>query len=227
VHVSSGKIWPFSENSSLPLVTQAGYGPGKLYISASIELSWRREWLQAGVPNRGYSYPQGVRDWISRGTKILGSQSSFYMSYRAIYISIFWGVLRMLWPDKGVRTAKKVGNPWLQETNKASFCQPLRHCGSGDEYVVWFISVTRFCLSCVVERHVLKMTFHHNVKKDLFHIPTNTRIFRYFGWPEGPETDIVAWSDSLSHLIYRAFLLYILTFCYCAAGGTRSIFNVT
>jgi len=46
----------------------------------------------AGVPNWGYSYPQGVRDWTSRGTKILGSQSSLYISYRAIYISkSFWG----------------------------------------------------------------------------------------------------------------------------------------
>jgi len=44
-----------------------------------------------GVPNRVYSYPQGVRDWTSRGTKILGSQSSLYISYRAIYISKFFG----------------------------------------------------------------------------------------------------------------------------------------
>ena len=27
-------------------------------------------------------------------------------------IRIFLGVRRMLWPDKGVRAAKKVGNPW-------------------------------------------------------------------------------------------------------------------
>jgi len=47
---------------------------------------------RTGVPNRVYSYPQGVRDWTSRGTKILGSQSSLYISYRAIYISkFFWG----------------------------------------------------------------------------------------------------------------------------------------
>jgi len=46
---------------------------------------------RTGVPNRGYSYPQGVRDWTSRGTKILGSQSSLYISYRAIYISKFFG----------------------------------------------------------------------------------------------------------------------------------------
>jgi len=46
-------------------------------------------WSEAGVPNRGYSYPQGVRDWTSRGTKILGSQSSLYISYRAIYICLF------------------------------------------------------------------------------------------------------------------------------------------
>ena len=47
---------------------------------------------KSGVPNRGYSYPQGVRDWTSRDTKVLGSQSSLYISYRAIYISkFFWG----------------------------------------------------------------------------------------------------------------------------------------
>jgi len=55
-----------------------------------------------------------------------------------------------------------------------------------------------------VEHHVLKMTFHHNVKNNLFHALTNIPAFsRYFGWPEGSETDIVASSDSVSHLIYR------------------------
>jgi len=48
--------------------------------------------FRSGVPNRGYLYSQWVRDWTSRGTKILGSQSSLYISYRAIYISkFFWG----------------------------------------------------------------------------------------------------------------------------------------
>ena len=43
-------------------------------------------------------------------------------------------------------------------------------------------------LCCEVEHHVLKMTFHHNVKKNLFHISTNIlAFFRYIGWPEGPE----------------------------------------
>jgi len=71
-----------------------------------------------------------------------------------------------------------------------------------------------------VEHHVSKMTFHHNPKKNLFHISTNIPVFfRYFGWPEDPETDIVASSDSVSHLIYRIILLYILTFfCYCTVG---------
>jgi len=70
----------------------------------------------------------------------------------------------------------------------------------------------------VVEHHVLKMTFHHNFKKNLFHISTNITAFsRYIGWPRGPETDIVASSDSVSHLIYRAFLWYFLTL-YCTAG---------
>jgi len=71
---------------------------------------------------------------------------------------------------------------------------------------VWYISVTSSCLFYVVERHVFKMTFHHDVKKKLFHISTNISVFfRYIGWPEGRETDIVASSDSVSHLIYRFF----------------------
>jgi len=78
----------------------------------------------------------------------------------------------------------------------------LRHCGSGDEYGLWYFSATNFCLFCVVGHHVLKMTFHHNVKKNLFHISTNISAFlRYTGWPEGPETDSVA----SSHPIYRVF----------------------
>jgi len=53
-------------------------------------------------------------------------------------------------------------------------------------------------------------------------------FFQYTGWPEGPETDIVASSDSISHLIYCVFRWYILTFlCYCTAGETWSIFIVT
>jgi len=48
------------------------------------------------------------------------------------------------------------------------------------------------------------MTFHHNVKKNLFHISTNIPAFsRYIDWPEDPETDIIASSDSVSHLICR------------------------
>ena len=53
---------------------------------------------------------------------------------------------------------------------------------------------------------VLKMTFHHNVKKNLFHNSTNIpAFFRCIGWPEGPEIDIVASNDSISHLIYEGF----------------------
>jgi len=50
-------------------------------------------------------------------------------------------------------------------------------CGSDDEQDLWCISVTSFCLFCVVEHHVSKMTFHHNVKKNLFHISTNIPAF--------------------------------------------------
>jgi len=47
------------------------------------------------------------------------------------------------------------------------------------------------------------MTFHHNVRKNLFHISTNIpAFFRYIDWP---ETDIVASSGSVSDLIYRVF----------------------
>jgi len=53
-------------------------------------------------------------------------------------------------------------------------------------------------------------------------------FFRYIGWSEDPETDIVASTDSVSHLIYCVFRWYLLTFfCYCTAGYTRSIFMVT
>jgi len=45
----------------------------------------------------------------------------------------------------------------------------------------WIRLVIRFCdkvcLFCVMERNVLKMTFHHYVKKNLFHISTNTPHF--------------------------------------------------
>jgi len=65
----------------------------------------------------------------------------------------------------------------VKEKNKASFCQLLRYCGSGDEQDLWRISVTSFCLFCVVGHHVSKMTFHHNIKKNLFHISTNILAF--------------------------------------------------
>jgi len=48
------------------------------------------------------------------------------------YISIFLGVLRMLWPDKGVRAAKKVGNPCLKRISH------MRHrvtCSTSQSYV--------------------------------------------------------------------------------------------
>jgi len=94
----------------------------------------------------------------------------------------------------------------VKEKNKAIFCQLLCHCGSDDEYDLEYISVTSFCLFCVVEHRVLKMTFHYNVKKNYFIFqPIFPHLFRYTGWPEGPETDIVASSDNVSHLIYRVF----------------------
>jgi len=51
------------------------------------------------------------------------------------------------------------------------------------------------------------MNFNRNFKKNLFHISTNIpAFFRHIGWPKRPETDIVASSDSVTHLIYRAFV---------------------
>jgi len=53
---------------------------------------------------------------------------------------------------------------------------------------------------------MFKDDLHHNVKKNLFHISTNIpAFFRYIGWPEGPEIDMIASSDSVSHLIHRVF----------------------
>jgi len=57
--------------------------------------------------------------------------------------------------------------------------------------------------------------------------PILPHSFRYSCWPDGPETDSIGSSDSVSHLIRRVFRLYILTFfCYCTAGWTWSIFIV-
>ena len=54
--------------------------------------------------------------------------------------------------------------------------------------VLWYISATSFCLFCFVEHHVLKVTFHHNVKKNLFHISTNIPAFFPVYWLDrGPR----------------------------------------
>ena len=46
-------------------------------------------------------------------------------------------------------------------------------------------------------------------------------FFQVYWLARGPETNIVASSDSVSHLIHRAFRWYIMTFfCYCPAGWT-------
>jgi len=61
---------------------------------------------------------------------------------------------------------------------EASFCQVLRRCGSAYEQNLGCISVTSFCLFCVVKQHGLKITFHHNVKEKLCHFSTNfTSLF--------------------------------------------------
>jgi len=51
-----------------------------------------------------------------------------------------------------------------------------------------------------------KNDFHHNVKRNCFSFqPVFPHFFRYIGWPESPETNIVTSRDSVSHLISPAF----------------------
>jgi len=70
--------------------------------------------------------------------------------------------------------------------------------------------VTSFCNFCIVEHRVSKMTFHHNVKKNLFYISINIpAFFRFIGWPEGPETDIVTSSDSVSVITSLFYISYM------------------
>jgi len=87
------------------------------------------------------------------------------------------------------------------------------------------IFVMIFCLFCVVKQHCLKITVYHHVKEDLCHFSTNIPAFLWhISWR---ETDIVVSSDSLSHLIYRAFRRYFLTFiCYCTAGLKLGLFSL-
>jgi len=55
-----------------------------------------------------------------------------------------------------------------------------------------------------VQHHGLKITFHRNIEEHLFRFSTNIPAF--FGSIDWSETDIVAPSDSLSHLTYRVLL---------------------
>ena len=71
-----------------------------------------------------------------------------------------------------------------------------------------------YIFSCVVAHHVLKMSFHHNVKK-LF-------------LPSVKVSDIFSFSENVRQLIYCVFRWYFLTFfCCCTGGWTRSILIVT
>ena len=70
-----------------------------------------REVINQGFPTGGTRTPKGYAIEHQGVRRSLG--------YRAAYISLieqyishnFLGLLRMLWPDKRVRAAKKVGNP--------------------------------------------------------------------------------------------------------------------
>jgi len=63
------------------------------------------------------------------------------------------------------------------------FCQLLRHCGSGDELNLRCISVTIFCLFCVVQQHGLKIPFYHHVKENLCHFSTDIPAFFLVYYP--------------------------------------------
>jgi len=69
-------------------------------------------------------------------------------------------------------------NTSLKEKNKASFCQLLRRCGSGD--TVHFRD--EFLSFLIVKQHGSKITFHDNVKENLCHFSINIpAFFRYIG----------------------------------------------
>ena len=73
----------------------------------------------------------------------------------------------------------------------------------------------RFCLFCVVEHHVPQISFHHIVKKNLFHISTNIPAFFPVHWLARRPRDryrCLQWQRQPSHLsragyIYRPGLL--------------------
>jgi len=63
-----------------------------------------------------------------------------------------------------------------------------------------FLSLLRYGTSCS------RNDFSSQCQKEPVSYSTNMpAFFRYTGLPEGPETDIIASSDSVSHLIYRVF----------------------
>jgi len=97
--------------------------------------------------------------------------------------------------------------------------------------VVGYISVTGFCFLCVIEHHVLKLTFHRNVKKNLFHISTNnSRIFSGILASQRVQRPISlppVIVSAISSIVHFDDPSWVLTFCYCTAGETRSILIVT
>jgi len=86
--------------------------------------------------------------------------------------------------------------------------------------------VTSFCLFCIVEHHVLKskMTFHHNVKKNLFHISTNIPAFssllagqraqRPISFPSAIASAISSIVFSMIHLDILLLLHHWLSWIY-------------
>ena len=105
--------------------------------------------LQQGFPTGGTRAPkgyeiehQGVRDWTSRGTKILGSQSSLYISYRAIYISKFFrGSKNALTWQRG--TSSKKG--WEPLYRHVSVSQSFLSGGGVLEQSRYLVSIDRVC----------------------------------------------------------------------------------
>jgi len=69
----------------------------------------------------------------------------------------------------------------------------------------------------IVEHRGLKVTFHHNVKENLFHFSTNISAFLPIHWLTRDRYRCLQWC--ISHLICRVFRWCFLTlFCDCNPG---------
>jgi len=114
-----------------------------------------------------------------------------------------------------------------RKNNKASFCQLLSCCGSGDEKDLWCISVTSFCLFCLVKHHGLKITFHRHVKEYLFHFSAiSPAFFRYSGWQRPMCLPPVISSAISSTVFFDDSSWSSSDYWCCTAGQTRPVLIV-